>query len=81
MTRHQEQYPRAEPRLGSLIAVIAVFATLGSPLVYFAWESINHLLFGDLAGARLGRGALATGGLVVLLLVMARVLRRTAPDW
>lgn len=81
MIRHQEPPSGAAPRLGTLIAVIAVFAVLGTPLVYVAWESINQLLSGNLAGARLGRGTLATGGLAVLLLVMARVLRRIAPDW
>lgn len=80
MPGHQERRPGAEPRLGPLIAVMALFAALGSPLVFFVWEAINHVLAGDVAGARLGRGAVAAVALAVVLAVLVRVLRRAAPN-
>jgi ABC-type Mn2+/Zn2+ transport system permease subunit len=70
--------PSQPPGVGPLIALIAGFAALGIPLVFVIWETINHLLTGDLAAVRWLDVAPAAVGLVGVLYAMARVLRRWA---
>jgi len=68
---------RAEPLgFGGLMASMALFVVIGTPLVYLIWKVINDLLTGHVVASRL---LLAVPALVVLWLVlkaMARSIRR-----
>jgi hypothetical protein len=67
-TRH------APPGFGRLLAVVAGFVVIGMPLVALAWHNLNHLLSGDLrlAPALIFLGA--AGGLVAVLIWLARLV-------
>jgi hypothetical protein len=59
-----------------MLLVFAVFAVLGGPLVFVIWETINHVLTGNLGAIRLAWFLPAAIAFGVLLYVLGRVLRR-----
>ena len=68
------------PGAAGLIVAMGLFVLLGLPLVYVIWGAINELLTGNLAAVRLELVLPAIAGLVVVLVVFMRVLRRWFGD-
>jgi hypothetical protein len=68
------------PSAGVLLAVIAAFVIVGFPLVYVIWETINQVLTGNLGAVRPALFFPALVVFAVLLVVLARVLRRWSAD-
>jgi len=68
---------RAEPLgFGGLVASMALFVVVGTPLVYLIWKVINDLLTGHIVTSRL---LVAVPTLIVFLFVLkwlARSVRR-----
>lgn len=64
------------PGGGAAFAAIAVFVVIGVPLVYVVWEAVNQILTGDLGAVRPGVVLTSVIGLIVVLLILTRVLRR-----
>jgi hypothetical protein len=63
-----------------MLLLFAVFAILGGPLVFIIWETINHVLTGNLAAVQLGWFLPAGIAFGVLLYALGRVLRRWSAD-
>ena len=68
--------PGGSPGVGGMLLFFAVFAILGGPLVFLIWETINHVLTGNLGAVRLEWFLPAAVAFGVLLVVLGRVLRR-----
>jgi uncharacterized membrane protein len=66
----------APPGGGILFVAIGVFVLVGAPIVYVVWEAVNQALTGNLDAVRLEVVFPATAGLVVLIYMLMRVLRR-----
>lgn len=64
------------PGTGALIGVIAVFVLLGFPLVFVLWEALNHLLALEFGAVRWLLVLPSVLAFAVLLLALARVVRR-----
>lgn len=67
MTEH------ASVPMGRLIAVLALFVVVGTPLVAYLWETVNLLLSGNVVATRL----LLSIPLLLLFLGMLVLLART----
>lgn len=63
----------------SILVTLALFLLLGGPAVFFMWPELSELLYGRVGEVRLER--LLSGALLfaVLVLVMARWVRRLGP--
>lgn len=63
--------------LGGLMAAMALFVVVGTPLVYLLWTVVNDLLTGHVVVTRL---LLAVPVLIVFIIVL-NVLARTVRRW
>jgi len=68
--------PGGSPSVGGMLLLFALVAVIGGPLVFVIWETINHVLSGNLGAVRLGWFVAAVTLFGVLLYVLGRVLRR-----
>jgi hypothetical protein len=62
------------PGMGRLIATIALFALLGTPLVAFLWETLNRLMVGWFDPVRI---AISIPVLVLLYFLLRYIARAT----
>ena len=62
----------SSPGFGRILAALAAFLVVGTPLTYFAWHNLSDLIagHGSFGGTLLAAGAL--GLFVVLILVLKR---------
>lgn len=65
-----------EPGVGGLLLRMGVFVALGAPLVFLVWRFMNGLLAGRPDPAAGLQAGFAAVGLVLLLVVLGRRVRR-----
>jgi hypothetical protein len=68
--------PVASLGTGAIIAFIAGFVVVGTPMVYFLWKTLNETLAGRFDGVRLGIAAVILLIFSALLLILSRSIRR-----
>lgn len=68
------------PGIGGLIALIALFALLGLPLVGYLWETLNELLSGFVDPTRLLISIPVLAVFAVLLVLLARRVQKIGAD-
>ena len=61
---------------GRLTLWIGVFVLLGAPLLFFVWRFVNEILSGRFTGSHALVAAAGLGGLLALLWLVARSVRR-----
>jgi hypothetical protein len=66
---------RVEPRFGTLVAVVLVFAALGTPMFLYLWETLNGLLTGHGSASRVLISLPVLALFIALLVLLGRVLR------
>lgn len=62
--------------LGRVLAVVAVFALVGTPMVAFLWETLNELMALQVQWWRIAVSIPLLGLLLLWLRVLARTLHR-----
>ena len=62
--------------VGALIAAMLGFVVVGAPMVYYLWSTINELLAGHVAWARVGIAIIVLLIFLGLLGILTRSIRR-----
>lgn len=68
------------PRIGRLIALVAVFVVIGTPLVAYLWEATNVLLAGHFRPVQLGIAVVALPIFIVVLRALANRIHSVEGD-